>query len=148
MIGQNAQFLHISFGLITIPCTLHRATRDRSVGFHQVHTCGGHIRYRKFCERESREVPSTEIASAYEYAGRLGVLTNEGFDNPPLGGDRCPVPAAWPLARRDHHTTRTAQPACDHPKSAIRILLAALCDGRFAADEWRCVCLNEMINKS
>ncbi|MGW5789131.1 non-homologous end joining protein Ku [Saccharopolyspora sp. NPDC003752] len=78
----------ITFGLVTIPCTLHRATRDRSVTFHQVHTCGGRIRYRKFCERESREVPPAEISSAYDYAGRLVELTDEDFDNLPLTSAR------------------------------------------------------------
>ncbi|MGW5645077.1 non-homologous end joining protein Ku [Saccharopolyspora sp. NPDC003752] len=79
----------ISFGLVTIGCTLHRATRDRSVSFHQIHAgCGGRIRYRKFCETENREVPLTEIASAYDYAGHLVPLTDDDFDDLPLTSAR------------------------------------------------------------
>ncbi|MEV5543130.1 Ku protein [Saccharopolyspora shandongensis] len=78
----------ITFGLVTIGCTLHRATRDRSVSFHQIHQCGGRIRYRKFCERESREVPSAEISSAYDYAGRLVPMTDDDLDNLPLTSAR------------------------------------------------------------
>lgn len=79
----------ITFGLVTIGCTLHRATRDRSVSFHQIHAgCGARIRYRKFCEAENREVPLSEIASAYDYAGRLVQLTDTDLDKLPLTSAR------------------------------------------------------------
>ncbi|MFI0471038.1 Ku protein [Saccharopolyspora sp. 5N102] len=109
MTCENDQFLQITFGLVTIPCTLHLATRDRRVSFHQIHTCGGRIRYRKFCERESREVPLSEIASAYDYGPprpdrRRGLQQPSTDQRPPTRGPtvrfgqgrRAPWPRAAP----------------------------------------------------
>ncbi|MEU6264648.1 Ku protein [Saccharopolyspora shandongensis] len=93
---------------------IHRATRDRSVSFHQVHTCGGRIRYRKFCERERREVPPTEISSAYEYAGRLVTMTDPR--QPPA--HQHPPPGSPAVRARQRHRSRGRRPRLLHPPRA------------------------------
>lgn len=71
----------VSFGLVTIPVTLHSAVRDAEggVSFHQLHASdNSRIRYKKFCEKEGKEVPAKEIVKGYEYEkGKYVVLTDE-----------------------------------------------------------------------
>ncbi|MEU5548090.1 Ku protein [Streptomyces sioyaensis] len=43
--------LHVTFGLVSIPVSVHAATERRAVSLHQVHvTDGSRIRQRRFCE--------------------------------------------------------------------------------------------------
>jgi DNA end-binding protein Ku len=72
----------ISFGLVTIPVRLMGAVKDKDVRFHQFHkTDGGRIHYKRFCEKEEREVPYEEIARGYEIARDQFVLvTDEELD--------------------------------------------------------------------
>jgi DNA end-binding protein Ku len=72
----------ISFGLVTIPVRLVTAVRERDVRFHQFHKGdGGRIQYRRFCEKEDREVPFAEIARGYEIAtGKFVLITDEELE--------------------------------------------------------------------
>ena len=69
----------ISFGLVNVPVKLYTAARSKDVRFNQIHvTDGARIQYRKFCSAEDREVPSEEIARAYEIrSGEYVVITDE-----------------------------------------------------------------------
>jgi DNA end-binding protein Ku len=72
----------ISFGLVTIPVRLVTAVREKDVHFHQFHQSdGGRIQYRRFCEKEDREVPYQEIARGYEVgSGQFVLITDEELD--------------------------------------------------------------------
>ncbi|MBY0279449.1 Ku protein [Candidatus Binatia bacterium] len=73
----------LSFGLVTIPVGLHAALEAAErVHFHQLHRKDlAPIRYRKFCSRENREVPSSEIVRGYEVSkGRYAVVEAEELD--------------------------------------------------------------------
>ncbi|MFD6285016.1 Ku protein [Streptomyces sp. NPDC060205] len=76
----------ISFGLVSIPIKLMNATENHSISFRQIHTeDGGRIRYRKVCETEDREVPSSEIGKAYEDAdGTMIPITDEDLASLPI----------------------------------------------------------------
>ncbi|WP_436738922.1 Ku protein [Streptomyces sp. BBFR102] len=76
----------ISFGLVSIPVKLANATVNHAVSFRQIHTeDGGRIRYRKVCELEEKEVPSSEIGKGYEDAdGSIVPITEEDLASLPL----------------------------------------------------------------
>lgn len=74
---------HLTFGLVTIPVGLHAALEaSERVRFHQLHRKDmAPIRYRKFCSKENREVPSSEIVRGYETSkGRYAVVEAEELD--------------------------------------------------------------------
>jgi len=85
---QTISKLAISWGLVTIPVTVHAATAQHSVPLHQVHTrCGGgRIRLRRYCEREGIEdVPYEDVARGWESDdGRVVVLSDEDLADLPL----------------------------------------------------------------
>jgi DNA end-binding protein Ku len=73
----------ISFGLVTIPVTLHSAVREQGgIHFNQLHAKDkSRIRYKKVCEREGKEVPADEIVKGYEYEkGKYVVLSDEELE--------------------------------------------------------------------
>jgi len=73
----------IAFGLVTIPVGLYSATeRAERLSFHLLHKKdGGRIDYKRFCEKEDKEVPWSEIVKGYEYAkGKYVVLTDDDFE--------------------------------------------------------------------
>ncbi|MEU8917361.1 Ku protein [Streptomyces nigrescens] len=80
--------VHVTFGLVSIPVTVHAATERQPVPLHQVHTrCGGgRIRLRRVCEREGRvELPHEEVARDYEAPdGRTVVLSDSDLADLPL----------------------------------------------------------------
>jgi DNA end-binding protein Ku len=56
----------VSFGLVTIPIEMHRATSPRTLHFHQLHAGTSHrIRYRKVDEVSGEEVSSAEIVNGF-----------------------------------------------------------------------------------
>lgn len=58
--------LHITFGLVSIPVSIHSATERRTVPLHQVHAKdGARIRQRRICEAEGVEGVLTELTSAF-----------------------------------------------------------------------------------
>jgi DNA end-binding protein Ku len=69
----------LSFGLVTVPVTLHSAVRDRDLHFNQLHAPdGSQIETRRVCAHEDREVPWGEIAKGYELEdGRWVLLKDE-----------------------------------------------------------------------
>ncbi|MGH2912309.1 MAG: Ku protein [Solirubrobacteraceae bacterium] len=69
----------LSFGLVTVPVTLHSAVRDRDLHFNQLHAPDGSpIETRRVCAHENREVPWGEIAKGYELDdGRWVLLSDE-----------------------------------------------------------------------
>ncbi|MGR8008286.1 non-homologous end joining protein Ku [Streptomyces hypolithicus] len=76
----------ISFGLVSIPIKLVNATENHSISFRQIHTAdGGRIRYRKVCEVDGEEVPSSEIGKGYEEAdGAIMPITDDDLASLPL----------------------------------------------------------------
>jgi DNA end-binding protein Ku len=69
----------ISFGLVTIPVKLYRATQSLSPSFHLVHrTCGTRIREQIYCPKHERVVSRDEVVRGYEIAkDRLVAFTPE-----------------------------------------------------------------------
>jgi DNA end-binding protein Ku len=76
----------ISFGMVTIPIKVYSATEEKDISFRQVHTeDGGRIRYKRFCEKDGKEIPYSDIGKGYELSdGRMMVLTSEDFAQLPL----------------------------------------------------------------
>jgi DNA end-binding protein Ku len=69
----------LSFGLVTVPVTLHSAVRDRDLHFNQIHAPDGSaIETRRVCAHEGREVPWGEIAKGYELEDGRWVLLDDG----------------------------------------------------------------------
>jgi DNA end-binding protein Ku len=77
----------VSFGLVSIAVKLYSATEDHDIRFHQVHvTDGGRVKYKRVCSVDGEEVEYADIAKGYELPdGQLVVLTDEDFDQLPLG---------------------------------------------------------------
>ncbi|MBB3674888.1 Ku protein [Modestobacter versicolor] len=77
----------VSFGLVSIGVKLYSATEDHDIRFHQVHkTDGGRVKYKRVCSVDGEEVEYNDIAKGYELPdGQLVVLTDEDFDQLPLG---------------------------------------------------------------
>ena len=74
---------HISFGLVSIPVGLHAALEAAErVSFRQLHRKDlAPIRYKKFCSKENKEVPSSEIVRGYEVSkGRYATVEAEELD--------------------------------------------------------------------
>lgn len=69
----------ISFGLVNIPVKLHGATKESTIDFDLLHKDDfSPIHYKKFCEREGKEVPNEEIVRGYEYRkGEYVIITDE-----------------------------------------------------------------------
>ncbi|MCA0971266.1 Ku protein [Halobacillus litoralis] len=68
----------ISFGLVNIPIKLHAATENKDIKLRQLHEeCHSPVEYKKRCPVCDREVESTEIVKAYEYAKNKFVVLDE-----------------------------------------------------------------------
>jgi DNA end-binding protein Ku len=77
----------ITWGLVTIPVTVHAATAPHPVPLHQVHTrCGGgRIRLRRVCEREGVDVPYDQVARGFDAGdGRVVMLSEDDLADLPL----------------------------------------------------------------
>lgn len=72
----------VTFGLVSIPVRLLPAVRDRTVHFAQFHEKdGGRIHYKRFCEKEDREVAYEDIARGYEVSsGRFVMFDRDELD--------------------------------------------------------------------
>jgi DNA end-binding protein Ku len=58
----------ISFGLVSIPVSMHSAVESKSLSFNQLHAKDqGRIRYKRTCAVCGEEVPFDEIVKGYEY---------------------------------------------------------------------------------
>jgi DNA end-binding protein Ku len=80
----------VSFGLVTIPIRLYKATETHDFEFHQVHReDSGRIRYQRVCELDGKEVPYEEVAKGYELDdGRMVVLDDEDLEKLPITTDK------------------------------------------------------------
>lgn len=80
----------ISFGLVTIPVKLYRATEQREISFHQVRASdGSRIRYQRVAVADGQEVAYADIAKGYELpSGETVVLTDEDLADLPLASSR------------------------------------------------------------
>ena len=68
----------ISFGLVTIPVSMHTAVEDKSLSFNQLHVKDqGRIGYKRVCKVCGEEVSYDEIAKGYEYAKDHYVVFDE-----------------------------------------------------------------------
>lgn len=72
----------LSFGLVNVPVELHSAVRDRQLHFTQLNERTGRaIEVRRWCTKESKEVPWEEVAHGYRLDdGREVVLTDEELE--------------------------------------------------------------------
>lgn len=79
----------ITFGLVNIPVTLHRAAADRSVRLRQIHLEDrSPIRHRRFCETEHREVSPDEIGRGFQAGPHLVEITDDDLEHLPLPAAR------------------------------------------------------------
>jgi DNA end-binding protein Ku len=69
----------VSFGLVSVPVGLFRATEDQTVHFHQIHKgTSNRIRYKKVDEVTGEEVPTTEIVNGHDSGdGEYVIVTKE-----------------------------------------------------------------------
>ena len=76
----------ISFGLVNIPVKVYKATTQKKIKFHLLHSAdGGRIRYRKVCKKCGKEVSDEEIVRGYEISkNEYVILTDEDFEKIPL----------------------------------------------------------------
>ena len=59
----------LSFGLVSIPVTLHMATKSEHVSFHFLHAkCGSRVRNRQYCPVCNVVVEHDDLARGYEFA--------------------------------------------------------------------------------
>jgi DNA end-binding protein Ku len=68
----------ISFGLVLIPCALHKATEAEPARFHQAHKAdGGGISLKRVCKLCATEVPYAEVGKAMEMPDKTLVLLSD-----------------------------------------------------------------------
>jgi DNA end-binding protein Ku len=69
----------VSFGLVSVPVGLFRATEDQTVHFNQIHKGTSHrIRYKKVDEVTGDEVPAEEIVNGFDPGdGEYIIVTKE-----------------------------------------------------------------------
>ena len=72
----------ISLSLLSIPISLHSATRDHDIHFNQLHKADHQrIRYKKVCGHCGKEVRSEDIVRGYQYdEDRFVIITDEELD--------------------------------------------------------------------
>ncbi len=94
----------VSFGLISIPVRLFRATEERDVSFHQVRIKdGSRIKYKRVAAADGEEVSYADIGKGYELpGGETVILTDADLADLPLTTSRSiEVDAFVPLAQVD-----------------------------------------------
>jgi DNA end-binding protein Ku len=68
MAGRSIWKGAISFGLVTIPVSMHSAVENRSFSFNQLHAKDqGRVGYKRVCKVCGEEVTFDEIVKGYEY---------------------------------------------------------------------------------
>ncbi|HTW19144.1 MAG TPA: Ku protein [Mycobacteriales bacterium] len=69
----------VSFGLVSVPVGMFRATEDQTFHFNQIHKGTSHrIRYKKVDEVTGEEVPAEEIVNGYDPGdGQYVIVTKE-----------------------------------------------------------------------
>ena len=76
----------ISFGMVSIPVSLHTATESHDVRFHLLHKKDGvRLKNVRWCPKDEKAVPWEEVVRGFEYAkGRYVPLTDEELDHLPV----------------------------------------------------------------
>ncbi|MEU6172610.1 Ku protein [Streptantibioticus parmotrematis] len=129
----------ISFGLVSIPVTLYKATQEHRLPLHQVHAeDGGRIRQKRVCDKCGKEVAYADVAKGFEDdQGREAVLTDEDLADLPLPSKKVIDVLAFvdaeeidPLMFSSSYYLGPASPAADKPYALLR---DALADGGKAA---------------
>ena len=72
----------ISFGLLHVPISLHTATQDNDIRFHQLcREDGSRVKYKKVCASCGKEVSGDGIIKGFEIEpGRYVTLTDDDFE--------------------------------------------------------------------
>ena len=80
----------ISFGLLHVPVSLHTATQDNDIRFHQLcREDGSRVKYKKVCAGCGKEVSGDGIVKGFEIEpGRYVTLTNDEFEKAKSEKDR------------------------------------------------------------
>jgi len=80
----------ISFGLLHVPVSLHTATQDNDIRFHQLcREDGSRVKYKKVCAGCGKEVSGDDIIKGFEIEpGRYVTLTNDEFEKAKSEKDR------------------------------------------------------------
>lgn len=79
----------VSFGLVTIPVGLFKATEDAAVTFNQLHRAdGGRITYKKFCSDCGNEVAADEIVKGFDVGGDYVLMEDADFKDLPLASKK------------------------------------------------------------
>lgn len=80
----------ISFGLLHVPISLHTATQDNDISFHQLcREDGFRVKYKKVCAGCGKEVSGDGIVKGFEIEpGRYVTLTDEDFEKAKAEKDR------------------------------------------------------------
>jgi DNA end-binding protein Ku len=70
---------YVSFGLVSVPVGMYRATEDQTVHFNQINKNTGHrIRYKKVDEVSGDEVPATDIVNGHDMGdGEYVIVTKD-----------------------------------------------------------------------
>src|SRR5581483_5359726 len=73
----------VTFGLVSVPVGLYRATEDQTVHFNQINSKTGHrIRYKKVDETTGEEVAATDIVSGHDSGdGEYVIVTKDELKN-------------------------------------------------------------------
>lgn len=59
---------HISFGLVTIPVNMFKATESKSISFNYIHDqCKTSLKYQRYCPQCEEVVPWEHVSRGYEY---------------------------------------------------------------------------------
>jgi DNA end-binding protein Ku len=80
----------IAFSQVNVPIKLYSATESKTVSFHEVHEQDkARIEHRRFCSKESKEVPYEEVVKGYGVGdGEYVVLTKEEVAAADPGGGK------------------------------------------------------------
>lgn len=80
----------ISLSLLSIPVSLHSATRDNDIHFNQLHKSDHkRIRHKKVCAHCGKEVRSEDIVRGYQYdEGHFVIITDEDLEQIRTDQDR------------------------------------------------------------
>lgn len=72
----------ISFGLVHIPVSLYRSTRDNDISFNQLcKETKQRIHYKKYCANCNKELKSEDIVKGYQYEkDKYVIMTNEEIE--------------------------------------------------------------------
>lgn len=72
----------ISFGLVHIPVSLYRSTRDNDISFHQLcKETKQRIHYKKYCANCDKELKANDIVKGYQYEkDKYVLMTNEEIE--------------------------------------------------------------------